>query len=383
MANSHVRNGRTIRKVVAGLSLTGVALATPAAISSTYAAPPRSAELSSGVATQDSGSAAVGGVISTERQLATKSYWTAARMASAKPVMPQIKKSAAASTRPSNTKVTGSPVTVEPAAPRGATASSVATASAEVTSPAIYGRAYAYPAPFTRYETFPASSYNAFPNRVVGKLFFADGSGNGYVCSASVVNSENKDIVWTAGHCISNGSGSFYRNWAFVPARRLGANPYGVWTPREFWTRTEWHVNGNLRQDVGALVMRDNAGGTSIANAIGALGITFNGSRVRHWNAMGYPAASPFAGERQYQNQASYAASDTPTAGPGPDTIGAGNDLTGGSSGGPWIYRYSAFGGYVNGLNSYKYIVPSMPLEMYSPYLGAEALSLYTFVRNR
>jgi hypothetical protein len=33
-------------------------------------------------------------------------------------------------------------------------------------------------------------------------------------------------------------------------------------------------------------------------------------------------------------------------------------------------------------VNSYKYVVPAMPLEMYGPYLGNEALDLYNAVRN-
>ncbi len=365
--------GLSGKKVLFGLPLAAALLATPLLAPYATAAPVQTAAASSGPA------ALAGGTISTERQTATSSYWTAERMKGAKPAMPVVKKTAATASVAPNSSYSGTPVTVSPTTGKRAPV----TATSPDVSLAIHSRAYAYPAPFTRHETFPASSYKVFPNRTVGKLFFSDGVGNNFVCSASVVNSENKDIVWTAGHCLSNGAGTFYRNWAFVPARRLGANPLGVWTPREFWTLSEWHSFGNLRQDVGALVMNDNANGTSIANSIGALGIQFNAPRLRHWTAMGYPAASPFSGERQYQNHASYAASDTPSSRPGPDTLAMGNDLTGGSSGGPWIVGHGPGGGWVNGVNSYKYISPSMPLEMYSPYFGNEALSLFNHVRGR
>lgn len=340
------------------------------------AAPPTSARVVAQAAQADD---VVSTTFGSRAQAAARTFWTADRMANAKPVMPLVRRTAATrslAARPDS----GKQVTVAPAAPGGRSLSAPAPQS-EV-APAIYDRVYAYPAPFTRFETFPATSYRVFPNRVVGKLFFSDAGGSTFVCSASVVNSENKDVVWTAGHCVSNGQGAFYQNFRFVPARRLGVNPYGVWTARGAATLTEWHTLGNLRQDVGALVMRNNGAGASIANAIGALGIQFNAARVRAWNAMGYPAAAPFAGERQYQNFASYAASDTPTAGPGPDTIGIGNDLTGGSSGGPWIAGYGGTGRWVNSVNSYKYIAPAMPLEMYGPYLGNEALALYNAVRN-
>jgi len=299
-------------------------------------------------------------------------------MANAKPLMPTPRKTSA-TTSLSGRPDTGAPVTVAPAGPGGETLA--ATTTATEPEPVVYGRAYTYPAPFTRFETFPASSYKKYPNRTVGKLFFSSSAGN-FVCSASIVNSENKDVVWTAGHCVSDGQGNFFRNWQFVPARRLGSNPFGVWTARERWVLSEWHSFGNFRQDLAALVMNNNSSGVSIANQLGSLGIQFNVSRIRSWNAMGYPAGSPFSGERQYQNIASYAASDTPSARSGPDTIGIGNDLTGGSSGGPWIASYSPNGGFVNGVNSYKY-ASSMPLEMYSPYFGNEALDLYNTVRNR
>jgi hypothetical protein len=53
--------------------------------------------------------------------------------------------------------------------------------------------------------------------------------------------------------------------------------------------------------------------------------------------------------------------------------------MTGGSSGGPWIQGFSYGAGptnYLNGHNSYRYISPNHPLEMFSPYFGTAANSL-------
>jgi hypothetical protein len=62
--------------------------------------------------------------------------------------------------------------------------------------------------------------------------------------------------------------------------------------------------------------------------------------------------------------------------------MGIGCDLTGGSSGGPWITKFSGASGsanYLNGHNSYRYT--SHPQEMFSPYFGSQAQSLwYTLV---
>ena len=69
--------------------------------------------------------------------------------------------------------------------------------------------------PFTRYE--PATY-----NPAHGKVFFSDGAAN-YVCSGTALTSGNQSVVWTAGHCVNEGPGGFYTNWAFVPAYKDGA----------------------------------------------------------------------------------------------------------------------------------------------------------------
>jgi hypothetical protein len=68
--------------------------------------------------------------------------------------------------------------------------------------------------PFTRYEP---TTYNP----AHGKVFFSDGSAN-YVCSGTALTSGNESVVWTAGHCVNEGPGGFYTNWAFVPAYKDG-----------------------------------------------------------------------------------------------------------------------------------------------------------------
>jgi hypothetical protein len=55
-----------------------------------------------------------------------------------------------------------------------------------------------------------------------------------------------------------------------------------------------------------------------------------------------------------------------------------GCDMTRGSSGGPWIRKFSGVAGsanYLNGNNSYRYT--SHPEEMFSPYFGEGAKTLY------
>ncbi len=172
---------------------------------------------------------------------ATRKFWTAERKRSAKPVLPKVSKDTGATQIAPNTAATGPAVSVAGSKPGDASVKVTTGEATTQTEPQIYGRHYSYPAPFTRFQS---PSYNSYPNRTVGKLFFSNSAGSTFVCSASVVNSENKDLVWTAGHCVSDGRGTFYRNWQFVPAYRSGSASFGVWTPRRVSTTSEWHFAG-------------------------------------------------------------------------------------------------------------------------------------------
>lgn len=236
---------------------------------------------------------------------------------------------------------------------------------------------FSYPPPFSRWENF--CDYKLFPFRAVGKLFFQFGDTN-FVCSAASVGN---CAIFTAGHCLHRGNNSsdgWARNVVFVPAYRDGNAPFGQWPARRLWVRTSWYKNGipkGLAQDMGGAVLhRQNK--RKISQVVGWLGFAWNWSRRQHWLSHGYPAAAPFNGRRMQINAASFAYSGKVGASPRP--VGMGNDLTGGSSGGPWIWKFGA-GNYLNGVNSYRR--KSKPKEMYSPYFGNHAKALFDDLRSQ
>lgn len=236
---------------------------------------------------------------------------------------------------------------------------------------------YNYPPPNTRYEVF--DSYKAYPYRCVGKLFFKR-NGKSYVCSASSIGG---DAIWTAGHCLhaGNNKGSGWStNVIFVPAYKDGSAPYGQWHVKRSWVRTSWYKNGipkGLAQDMGgAIVYKKN--GKRLSQVVGWLGFSWNFSKYQHWNQFGYPAASPFNGKRLITCGSSYAYNGNVGASPSP--IGVGSDLTGGSSGGPWVMKFGT-GNYVNGLNSYRR--SNKKDEMYSPYFNNNAKSLFNLLKSQ
>jgi hypothetical protein len=212
--------------------------------------------------------------------------------------------------------------------------------------------------PFSRYE--PATY-----NPAHGKVFFSDRSAN-YVCSGTALTSGNESVVWTAGHCVNEGPGAFYRNWAFVPAYKDGARPYGTWTARTLLTTAAWGQGGDLSYDLGAAVMK-TSGGQTLTDTIGSRGAGFNRAAEQHYLAHGYPAAPPFTGGRMFICESELGTRDTSA---NPPTMGIGCDMTGGSSGGGWVV-----GNDVLSVNSYGY--RTQPNVMYGPYQGPVAQQLY------
>ncbi|MBB3084078.1 trypsin-like serine peptidase [Geodermatophilus sabuli] len=234
---------------------------------------------------------------------------------------------------------------------------------------------YAYPPPFTRYENF--ADYSLWPYRTVGKLFFKQG-GSSFVCSASSIGG---CAIITAGHCVHQGNdspGGWATDVIFVPAYKDGNAPFGQWPANYLVTRTQWYRNGipkGLSEDIGGAVLH-RQGGRTISERVGFLGFAWNWKREQHWHSMGYPAAAPFDGRRMQICASSYAYDGSVGATPNP--VGAGNDLTGGCSGGPWVWQFGT-GNYVNGVNSYRR--STHPLELYSPYFGDAAKSLFDTIR--
>ena len=208
--------------------------------------------------------------------------------------------------------------------------------------------------------------YTTAPTRTNGKVFFTD-DGVNYVCSGTALLSSNRSTVWTAGHCVHDGPGTFHTNWAFVPAYADGTRPYGTWTARTLLTTSGWASSGDFSYDLGAAVV-STSGGSALTDVVGGRNIAFNYNRSQQYASHGYPAAPPFNGQRLWVCNSPLRYDDTSA---NPPTMGIDCDMTGGSSGGGWIAN-----GSVASVNSYGY--SNLRNVMFGPYQGSVAQSLYT-----
>ncbi len=207
--------------------------------------------------------------------------------------------------------------------------------------------------------------YTVPPISAHGKVYFTS-HGADYVCSGTALASQNRSVVWTAGHCVNDGPGAFHANWAFVPAYRDGARPLGTWTARRLLTIQAWRTAGDLGYDLGAAVVSTKSG-AALTDAVGGRGIAFNYDRNQTFSSFGYPAGGSFGGGRLWVCRSPLGGSDASIS---PATMAIGCDMTSGASGGSWVV-----GTNVLSVNSYGYA--GRPDVMYGPYQGTEAEALF------
>jgi V8-like Glu-specific endopeptidase len=202
-----------------------------------------------------------------------------------------------------------------------------------------------------------------------GKVFFTSNSGVNYVCSGTAILSANESLVWTAGHCVNEGPGVFYKNFLFVPAYRDGSSPYGKFAGSTLLTTSGWQASGEWGVDVGAAVVGTNGSGQTLSDAVDEAPLVFGAPRNQTYKIYGYPAAKKFSGQRMRVCETSWLMDDSFAT---PDTIGATCDMTGGSSGGGWITSTGAVASVVSyGYNSLRNV-------LFGPHLESEAQNLYS-----
>ncbi len=223
--------------------------------------------------------------------------------------------------------------------------------------------------------------------RTTGRIFWDEGTSL-HFCTGTVVNTANQSVVWTAGHCVHSGAGGTFHNtnWRFVPGYDNGNAPYGQFPARELWSTNQWMQNGGehgpFLEDFGAgIVGRDGQGRTLMQAVNGGQGILFNQAVDQTFVQVGYPGEGQFDGSVAYACLNHTAEVQAETDGTTPTQIGVGCDMTGGSSGGPWLIGLQSNGvGYVNSVTSNG---SALTPQMHGAYQGANAYTLFQSVASR
>ena len=234
-----------------------------------------------------------------------------------------------------------------------------------------------------------------------GRILFSTEAGD-WICSGSVVNGSNEAptnyaVVLTAGHCVYDGSEGWSFNFMYIP--RFDEIPdydcadaiYGCWTATQLGVHDSFHPSGfgpdgALRVDYGfALVGPGGNGGAvpaDLDDATGGYGLYTSDQLVAHnvvkW-AFGYPAGGRYKGK-----DLTYCTGTTSNDPYLSGTWGMVCNMTGGSSGGPWIMGTTNPATYsdttlLTSVNSYGY---SGVNSMFGPRFNAATGTIFAAVQD-
>lgn len=221
-----------------------------------------------------------------------------------------------------------------------------------------------------------------------GKVYFEMGGG-AYVCSGAVANDTRSgySLVQTAAHCAYDETdGAFATNWLFIPefdsapTFTCANTAHGCWTAQALVVHNGYASAGGFNTQATvhdfafAVVGPGGKSSTQLDATVGSFGITFSGVDAGDkLYAFGYPAAGRYKGK-----DLTYCAGPIFTDGWNEDlTWGMACDMTGGSSGGPWLSSFTESTGIgtLSSLNSYGY---SGVKNMYGPKFNSDTQDVYS-----
>lgn len=216
---------------------------------------------------------------------------------------------------------------------------------------------------------------NGIIEKQSGRILFHQGTGD-WICSGSVVTngqaSNGYSTVLTAGHCAYDGTDGWATDWMFIPdfddapTYTCGQTVYGCWTATNLAVNTTFYTGGGFgtNQTVAvdyafAIVGLGGKTNSDLDVTVGgayALKTSPTALNVQQW-AFGYPAAGRYHGKDLVYctNSGGTSLINDPN---GADTWGMACNMTGGSSGGPWVTGTTNPGtiaGQASSVNSYGY----------------------------
>ena len=118
-------------------------------------------------------------------------------------------------------------------------------------------------APIGEEKKTAAKVQNVNNPRTLGKVFFVGTDGQPHWCSGSSIQSQYRNVVATAGHCVYDvgGNDEVVSKWVFVPGYYQGKAPFGIYVGKQAFTHYDFDVYEDFDKDYAFVTVYDGIGG--------------------------------------------------------------------------------------------------------------------------
>ncbi|MEV0230258.1 hypothetical protein [Nonomuraea sp. NPDC050786] len=123
-------------------------------------------------------------------------------------------------------------------------------------------------APIGEEKKVAAKVQNVNLPKTIGKVFFEGTDGKLYWCSGTSIQSQYRNLVATAGHCVYDigGNDEVVSKWVFVPGYYQGKAPFGIYVGKQAFTHYDFDVYEDFDRDYAFVTVYDGIGGVAYAH---------------------------------------------------------------------------------------------------------------------
>ncbi|TDD40052.1 hypothetical protein E1286_34715 [Nonomuraea terrae] len=116
-------------------------------------------------------------------------------------------------------------------------------------------------APIGEEKKTTAKVQNVNLPKTIGKVFFVK-DGKKYWCSGTSIQSQYRNLVATAGHCVydTDNNASTLDKWVFVPGYYQGKAPFGIYVGKQAFTHYDFDVYEDYDRDYAFVTVYDGIG---------------------------------------------------------------------------------------------------------------------------
>ncbi|MCF6470184.1 hypothetical protein FAF44_17530 [Nonomuraea sp. MG754425] len=118
-------------------------------------------------------------------------------------------------------------------------------------------------APIGEEKKTTAKVQNVNLPKTIGKVFFEYRDGSLYWCSGTSIQSQYRNLVATAGHCVYDiaANAEVVSRWVFVPGYYQGRAPWGIYVGKQAFTHYDFDVYEDFDRDYAFVTVYDGIGG--------------------------------------------------------------------------------------------------------------------------